>query len=280
MNWPKPRSAVAISKMVLGSGALTRAEKVISAAPSDSTRVPPLVTTAGSGPPALHCRTPPKPVIGPMEVNMAQEENAGSPAGPLIRSNPEVEARENPGRPKFWKNRVPVTNVKVPSEPIVIEADALSRENPSPPTIGAMLDVSAKAEIVIRAFVNDVWPIVPLAMVISVNVIGCAFAAAGSTTARAHASADARTNAEVLMCGYFPQDTSHFPRGPFARGRGTPNGNLNLDRAGCDRLRDDVARDLAQQLPVRLRRRGRSDAGYDPVVAVGRQPPRRSSAMR
>ena len=90
-------------------------------------------------------------------------------------------------------------NVKVPNEPIVTEAELLSRENPVvKPLNGTMLDVSAREETVIRSFVNDVEPIVPLALVTSVNVMWSACATAVSRP-RAHPSAHARTD-EVLKC--------------------------------------------------------------------------------
>jgi hypothetical protein len=180
---------------VLGSGTdePTVAEKVTSGDAKSSTKVPPFVTTGERK--RLHCKISPMPVIGPIEVNKAQEENAGSD-GPSIKSSPAIEERENPtvDTVLLTKNLVPVVKVKVPSEPIVTEAEPLSREKP--PENGKMLDVSATAEIVIRSLVKDVEPIVPLAMVMSANVMGPAFAV---TTPRTHASADASTTAEVFM---------------------------------------------------------------------------------
>lgn len=67
------------------------------------------------------------------------------------------------------KNRVGVVNVKVPSPSIVIEAEMTFIKNPCENV--CLLDVLAMAKIVIGSFVNDVEPIVPLAVVVSVKLI-------------------------------------------------------------------------------------------------------------
>ena len=124
-----PRRAGPNKRKVLGSGVTdpTWAEKVTSGDASSSTKVPPLVITGES----VHSKISPAPVIGPIEVNMAQEENSEF-VGPSIRSEPLMPARENPTNSRLLvtKNRVPVVSRKVPTPPIVTEAELSSIENP------------------------------------------------------------------------------------------------------------------------------------------------------
>lgn len=87
-----PNRPVPSNRKVPGSGTVeTLAENVTPGFALDSTKVPPLVRTGES----VHWKITPGPVIGPIEVFMAQEENAGF-VGPSIRSAPRRPARENP----------------------------------------------------------------------------------------------------------------------------------------------------------------------------------------